>query len=64
MIEISTKRFSSSSPCSPDTILKLLQMSETQKIKDKKKTITTFRIPLTSSHSKSLQSSIAYASLS
>jgi len=39
-------------------------MSETQGIKDKKETITTFRIPLTSSHSKSPQTSIAYASLS
>ena len=39
-------------------------MSETQRIKDKKKTITTFRIPLTLSHSKSPQSSMAYTSLS
>ena len=63
MIEISAKRFSSS-PCSPDTILKLLQMSETQKMIDKKETITTFRIPSTLSHSKSPQSPTAYTFLS
>jgi len=44
MMEISTKRFSLYSFFSLNTILKLLQMSKTQRIKDKKKTITTFRI--------------------
>jgi len=38
-------------------------MSETQETKNKKKTITTFRIPSASSYSKSPQSSIAYTFL-
>ena len=38
-------------------------MSETQRIKDKKKTITTFRISLTLFHSKSPQSFMAYVFL-
>jgi len=62
MIKVSEVLFSSL--CSLDTILKLLQMSETQRIKDKKETITTFRIPLTPSYSKSLQSPMAYVFLS
>ena len=44
MMEISTKRFSLYPFCSLNTILKLLQMSKTQRIKDKKKTITILRI--------------------
>jgi len=39
----------------PDIILKLLQSSETQSIKYKKETITTFRISSTSFCSKSSQ---------
>ena len=35
-------------------------MPETQRIKDEKETITTFRILSTPSHSKSLQSPMAY----
>jgi len=46
VIEVSTKRFFSFHPA-PDTILKLLQSPETQGIKYKKETITTFRISLT-----------------
>ena len=53
MMEVSTKRFSFSILPALDTILKLLQMFETQRIKYKKETITTFRIPSTSSYSKS-----------
>ena len=49
--------------CSLDTILKLLQITETQRMKDKKETIAIFRISLTSSHFKSPQSPIAYVSL-
>jgi len=55
MIEVSAKRFSFSILPALDTILKLLQMFKTQEIKDKKKTITTFRILSTPSHSKSPQ---------
>jgi len=51
MIEISTKRFSPLYPAL-DTILKLLQSPETQGIKYKKKTITTFRISSISFYSK------------
>jgi len=47
IMEISAKRFPFFSHPAPDTILKLLQNPETQGIKYKKKTITTFRIPLT-----------------
>jgi len=57
-------RGSVSSPCSTDTILKLLQMSETQRIKSKKETITTFGIFLTPAHSKSPQTPKAYMFLS
>ena len=64
MIEISTKRFFFSSHLTLDTILKLLQSSETQGIKYKKETITTFRIPSTPSCSKSSQNPTDYASLS
>jgi len=46
MMEVSAKRFSSFHPA-PDTVLKLLQSPETQRIKYKKETITTFRISLT-----------------
>ena len=49
--------------CSLDTISKLLQITETQRIKDKKETIAIFRIPLTPSHFKSPQSPIAYVFL-
>jgi len=48
----------------PDTILKLLQSPETQGIKYKKETITTFRIPLTPSCPKSSQNPTDYVSLS
>jgi len=47
MIEVSAKRFLFPSHPAPDTILKLLQSPETQGIKYKKETITTFRISLT-----------------
>ena len=47
-----------------DTILKLLQSSETQGIKYKKKNIATFRILLTPSCSKSSQNPIDYVFLS
>jgi len=53
MMEVSTKRFSFPPFCSLNTILKLVQMSETQRIKDKKETIITFGILSTPSHSKS-----------
>jgi len=46
MMEVSAKRFSPFHPIL-DTILKLLQSPETQRIKYKKKTITIFRILLT-----------------
>ena len=49
IIEVNTKSFFFFSHSVPDTILKLLQSPETQGIKCKKKTITTFRIPLTRS---------------
>ena len=64
IMEVSAKRFSSFSSCSPDTILKLLQSSETQRIRYKKETIITFSAPLTPSHSKSSQTPKAYTSLS
>ena len=41
------------SSCSLDTILKLLQSSETQRIRYEKETITTFSVSLTSSYFKS-----------
>ena len=44
MMEVSTKKFSSFLHPVSDTILKLLQSPETQGIKYKKETITTFRI--------------------
>jgi len=62
-MEISTKRFLFFSHPALDTILKLLQSSETQGIKYKKETITTFRIPLTSSCPKSFQNPTDYAFL-
>jgi len=37
MIEVNAKRFLFPYPCSSDTILRSLQISETQKIKDKRK---------------------------
>jgi len=67
MIEVSAKRFSffsPSAPYAPDTILKLLQSPETQGIKYKKETITTFRIPSTPFCSKSSQNPTNNASLS
>ena len=51
-------------PPTLNTILKLLQSSETQGIKYKKKTITTFRIPSTSFCPKSSQNSTDDMSLS
>jgi len=48
MIEVSAKRFSSILFAS-NTILKLLQSSENQRIKYKKETITTFSASLTPS---------------
>jgi len=63
-MEISAKRFSFSSYPALDTILKLLQSPETQGIKYKKETITTFRIPLTPSCSKFSQNPTDYVSLS
>jgi len=48
----------------PNTILKLLQSPNTQEIKYKKKTITTFRIPLTLSCPKSFQNPTDYMSFS
>jgi len=63
MIEVSPKRFSPFHPA-PDTILKLLQSPETQGIKYKKETITTFRIPLTLFCSKFSQNPTDDASLS
>ena len=63
IMEVSTKRFSFLILSALDTILKLLQIVETHRTKYKKKTITTFRIPLTSSHFKSSQSPTAYAFL-
>jgi len=47
-----------------DTILKLLQMLETQRIKYKKETTTTFRIPSTLSYFKFPQRPTDYTSLS
>jgi len=64
IIEVSAKRFSSFSHPALDTILKLLQSPETQGIKYKKETITTFRIPLTLSCPKSFQNPTDYMSLS
>ena len=46
-MEVEVKRFLLLSNYTLDTILMLLQSPETQEIKYKKKTITTFRIPLT-----------------
>ena len=46
MMEVSAKRFSSFVYPALDTILKLLQSSETQGIKYKNETIITFRISL------------------
>jgi len=46
-MEVGVKRFFSQSNCTPDTILKILQSPETQEIKYKRETITTFRIPST-----------------
>jgi len=64
IIEVSAKRFFLfSSSCSLGTILELLQSSETQRIKYKKKTITTFSAYLTLSHPKSSQTPKAYISL-
>ena len=64
IIEVNAKRFSFFSSPVPNTILKLLQIPETQGIKYKKETITTFRIPLTLSCSQSSQNPTDYASLS
>jgi len=64
MMEVSAKRFSSSSHPALDTILKLLQSPETQGIKYKKETITTFRILSTPSCPKPSQNSTDYMSLS
>jgi len=64
IIEVSAKRFFLfSSSCSLGTILELLQSSETQRIKYKKKTITTFSAYLTLSHPKFSQTPKAYISL-
>jgi len=52
---VGVKRFFPLSNCTPDTILMLLQSPETQEIKYKKKTITTFRILLTPFCSKAFQ---------
>ena len=46
MMKVSAKRFLSFSHSALDTILKLLQSSETQGIKYKNETIITFRISL------------------
>ena len=62
-MKVSAKRFLSFSHSALDTILKLLQSSETQGIKYKKETITTFRILLTSSCPKSFQNPTDYAFL-
>jgi len=62
-MEVSTKRFSPFHPI-PDTILKLLQSPETQRIKYKKETITTFRILSTPFCPKSFQNTTDDASLS
>ena len=64
MMEVSAKRFFFLSYSTLDTILKLLQSPETQGIKYKKETITTFRIPSTLSCPKSSQNPTDYASLS
>jgi len=63
MMEVSAKRFSFILPASY-TILKLLQMVETQRIKYKKEMIATFRTSLTPSCSKSSQNPTDYVSLS
>jgi len=47
-MKVGVKRFFLLSNCILDTILMLLQSPETQEIKYKKETITTFRIPSTS----------------
>jgi len=64
IIEVSAKKFFSFPYPAPDTILKLLQSPETQGIKYKKKTITTFRILSTLFCPKSFQNPTDYASLS
>jgi len=64
MIEVSAKRFFFLCHLALDTILKLLQSSETQGIKYKKETITTFRILLALFCSKSSQNPTDNASLS
>ena len=63
MIEVNAKKFFSFPYSALDTILKLLQSSETQGIKYKKEAITTFRIPLTPFCSKSSQNPTNYVSL-
>ena len=64
MIEVNAKKFFSFPYSALDTILKLLQSPETQGIKYKNKTITTFRILSTLSCPKSFQNPTDYASLS
>jgi len=63
-MEVNAKRFSLSPHPALDTILKVLQSPETQGIKYKKETITTFRIPSTSFCSKSSQNPTDYMFLS
>jgi len=53
-MEVGVKRFSLLSNCTPDTILKWLQSPETQGIKYKKETITTFNVPSAFSCAKSV----------
>jgi len=60
MMKVNAKRFSLFPYPALDTILKALQSPETQGIKYKKKTITTFRIPSTSSYPKSSQNPTDY----
>jgi len=54
-MKVGVKRFLLLSNCTPDTILMLLQSPETQEIKYKKETITTFRIPSTPFYPKASQ---------
>jgi len=61
MMKVNAKRFSLFSHPVLDTILK---SPETQEIKYKKETITTFRIPLTSFYSKFSQNPTDYMFLS
>ena len=63
-MEVGVKRFLFLSNCTPDTILKILQSSETQEIKYKRETITTFRIPSTSFCPKASQNPTDDAALS